>query len=68
MVTNWIYDRKSEYTSAMELGPMVLAIGVIAQLGEHRVCNAGVVGSSPSGSIGLSLEITAFAASGFQQI
>gem|GEM_PF-5053479 len=24
--------------------------GVIAQLGEHRVCNAGVVGSSPSGS------------------
>ena len=24
--------------------------GVIAQLGEHRVCNAGVVGSNPSGS------------------
>ena len=25
--------------------------GAIAQLGEHRVCNAGVVGSSPSSSI-----------------
>ena len=31
--------------------------GVIAQLGEHRVCNAGVVGSSPSDSIVFSLEI-----------
>ncbi len=24
--------------------------GAVAQLGEHRVCNAGVVGSSPSSS------------------
>ena len=27
------------------------AIGAVAQLGEHRVCNAGVGGSSPLGSI-----------------
>ena len=27
-----------------------MMLGAIAQLGEHRVCNAGVAGSIPAGS------------------
>ena len=42
--------------------------GAIAQLGERSVRNAKVGGSTPLRSIVFSLEITAFAASGFQQI
>ena len=43
-------------------------ITTFGKFDKSTFANVGVVGSSPSGSIGFSLEITAFAASGFQQI
>src|SRR5437016_11934025 len=43
------FERRSE--RGYSIWPVLANIGAVAQLGEHHVCNVGVAGSSPVGSI-----------------
>lgn len=41
---------KIQLHERLSLDKIYTVHGIVAQLGEHRLCNAGVVGSSPTGS------------------